>query len=79
MQKTPQKNTNYLKNETIYKIGHLGRLEPMQSIRPLQNGLFGSKIINANNMLKPFYKNIRVVVCKKPFEKTSNIQEMRRF
>ena len=28
---------------------------------------------------KTFHKNIGVVVCKKPFEKTSNIQEMRRF
>ena len=28
---------------------------------------------------KPFYTNIRVVLCKKPLEKTPNIREMRRF
>ena len=28
---------------------------------------------------KPFYKNIRVVLCKKPLEKTPNISEMRQF
>ena len=28
---------------------------------------------------KPFYKNIRVVLCKKSLEKTPNIGEMRRF
>ena len=26
---------------------------------------------------KPFYNNIKVVLCKKPFEKTPNIREMR--
>jgi len=30
-------------------------------------------------MQKPFYKSIRVVLCKKPLEKTLNIGEMRPF
>ena len=35
---------------------------------------------NAKNMQKkPFYKNITVGLCKKPLEKTPNIEEMRQF
>ena len=40
----------------------------------MQNGQFGSKVKNAKNIhKKTFYKIIRVVLCKKPLEKTPNI------
>ena len=37
----------------------------------------GQKLKMPKTCEKPFYKNIKVVVCKKPLEKTPNIQEMR--
>ena len=46
----------------------------------MQNGQFGSKIKNAKKVRKiRLYDHIRVVVCKKPLEKTPNIREMRAF
>ena len=39
----------------------------------------GQKLKMPKTCEKPFYKNIRVVLCKKPLEKTPNIREMRRF
>ena len=39
----------------------------------------GQKLKMPKTCQKPLYKNIRVVLCKKPFEKTPNIREMRRF
>ena len=45
------------------------RLRPMRRLLPLQNGEFGSKIKNAKKKKKTckkrFYKNTRVVLCKK--------------
>ena len=37
----------------------------------------GQKLKMSKTCEKPFYKNIRVVLCKKPLEKTPNIREMR--
>ena len=37
----------------------------------------GQKLKMPKTCEKPFYKNIKVVLCKKPLEKTSNIREMR--
>ena len=39
----------------------------------------GKKLIMAKTCEKPFYKNSRVVLCKKPLEETPNIREMRPF
>ena len=39
----------------------------------------GQKLKMPKTCEKPFYKNIRAALCKKPFEKTPNIREMRRF
>ena len=39
----------------------------------------GQKLKMPKTCEKPFYKNIRVVLCKKALEKTGNIREMRRF
>ena len=46
------KNTKYSRNETILKIGHFQRLQPMHRLQPLQNGQFGSKIKNTKKMRK---------------------------
>ena len=37
----------------------------------------GQKLKMPKTCEKRFYKNIRVVLCKKPLEKTPNIREMR--
>ena len=37
----------------------------------------GQKLKMPKTCEKPFYNNIKVVLCKKPLEKTPNIQEMR--
>ena len=86
VQKTALKNTKYSRNETILKIGHQTKAIPMQ------NAHFGSKIkskIKSSLWLKklkfqktchnPFYKSFRLVLCKKPLQKTLNIREMRPF
>ena len=40
---------------------------------------FGQKLKMPKTCEKPFYKNIRIVLCKKPLRKTPNIPEMRQF
>ena len=54
--------------------------------RPLCKGYSLCKILTLGQKLKspktcqnPFYKSFRVVLCKKPVEKTPNIREMRPF
>ena len=39
----------------------------------------GQKLKMPETRKKPLYKNIRVILCKKPLEKTQNIREMRPF
>ena len=39
----------------------------------------GQKLTMPKTCVKPFYKNIESVMCKKPLEKTPNIREIRRF
>ena len=78
MQKTPRKNTKYSRNKRSLKIAHLAKAVANAKAYPLQNGQFGSKIKNAKNMRKiDSTRTIRVVLCKKPLEKTPNIPEMR--
>ena len=75
-----RKNTKYSRNKTNFKKSAIfERLYHMQRLYPMQNGQFGSKIKNASNMRETFYKNIRVVPCKKPLEETPNVAEMRLF
>ena len=52
MQKTELKNKNYSRNETILKIGYLGKTIAHAKTIALQNGQFGSKSKNAKNMGK---------------------------
>ena len=53
------------------------RLKPMQRLQPLQNAQFGSQLKMPKTWEKVIEKNITVVFCKKPLEKTPNIREMR--
>ena len=39
----------------------------------------GQKLKMSKTSEKPFYKKNRIVLCKKPLEKTPNIREMREF
>ena len=78
--KALEKNTKYLRNETILKIGHLAKaIAHAKAIAFCKMVSLGQKLKMPRTCEKPFYKNIRVVLCKKPLEKTPNIREMRRF
>ena len=75
VQKTAPKNTKYSTNETILKIGHHAC-----------KGYSLCKILTLGQNLKfqktcqnPFHKSFRIVLCKKPLQKTLNIREMRAF
>ena len=52
---------------------------PCKAYRPCNMAGFGQKLKMPKKGEKPFCKNIGVVLCKKPFEKTPNIREMRQF
>ena len=75
VQSTAPKNAKYSRNESILKIGHHAC-----------KGYILCKILTLGQKLKfqktcqnPFYKSFRVVLCKKPLQKTLNIREMRAF
>ena len=75
VQKTAPKNTKYSRNESILKIGYR-----------VCKGYSRCKILTLAQKLKfqktsqnAFYKSPRVVLCKKPLQKTLNIREMRAF
>ena len=75
VQKTAPKNTKYSRNESILKVGHHAckRYSPCKILTFAQNLKFQKTCQN------PFYKSFRVVLCKKPLQKTLNIREMRAF
>ena len=79
VQKTAQKNTKYWRNETILKNGHLAKaIAHAKAIYSLCKMVsLGQKLKMPKTCKTPFYKNSRVVLCKKRLEKTSNIGEMR--
>ena len=65
------KNTKYSRNESILKIGHHACKGPCKILTLAQKLKFQKTCQN------PFYKSFRVVLCKKPLQKTLNIREMR--
>ena len=74
VQKPAGEKTKYSRNETILQIG------------PHKKGYSLGKILTLRQKLKfqrtcqnAFYKSFKVVLCKKPLEKTLNIKEMRPF
>ena len=73
-QKTAPKNTKYSRNESILKIGHHPKgYSPCKILTLAQKLKFQKTVQN------PFYKSFRVVLCKKPLQKTLHMREMRAF
>ena len=81
VQKTAPKNTKYSRNETILKIGHLEKAiaHACKGYSLCKMVSLGQKLKIPKTCEKRFYKNIGVVLCKKPLQKTPNIREMRPF
>ena len=74
VEKTAPKKTKYSRNETIWKIGHHAK-----AIAHAKSSL-SVKIYNSKKTCQnPFYKSFRVVLCKKPLQKTPNIREITPF
>ena len=75
-----RENTKYSRNERILKIGHLAKaIAHVKAIGLSIWSVSVQKLKMPKTCEKPFYKNSKVVLCKKPFEKTPNIREMRQF
>ena len=75
LQKTAPKNTKYSRNERIFKIGN----HACKGYSPCKILTLAQKLKFQKTCQNPFYKSFRVVLCKKPIEKTLNIREMRAF
>ena len=73
--KTAPKNTKYSRNESILKIGH----HACKGYSPCKILTLAQKLKFQKTCQNPFYKSFRVVLCKKPLQKTLNIREMRAF
>ena len=79
-QKTAWNKSKYSRNETILKVGHLAKAIAHAKAKYFAKMVsLAQKLKMLKTYEKLFYKNIRVVLCKKPLEKASNIREMRRF
>ena len=74
MQESARKKTKYSRNETILKIDHLAKA--IAHAKHVRNGPFWSKLKEPEICEKPFYMNVRVVLCKKLLEKIPKIGEM---
>ena len=72
---TAPKNTKYSRNESILKIGH----HASKGYSPCKILTLAQKLKFQKTCQNPFYKSFTVVLCKKPLQKTLNIQEMRAF
>ena len=75
VQKNAPKNTKYSRNESILKIGH----HACKGYSPCKISTLARSLNFQNTCQNPFYKSFRVVLCKKPLQKTLNIREMRAF
>ena len=85
VQKTTGKNIKYSRNETMLKIGHLAKTIAFAWAKYSFAKYSICKILNLGQNFKlprtcqnRFCNSIRVILCKKPLEKTPNIPEMRR-
>ena len=74
VRKTASKNTKYSRNETILKITHHAK-----AIAFAKSLSWVKKLKFKKTCQNPFYKSFRVVLGKKPLQKTQNIREMRPF
>ena len=75
VQKTAPKNTKYSTNERILKIGN----HACKGYSPCKILTLAQKLKFQKTCQNPFCKSFRVVLCKKPLQKTLNIREMRAF
>ena len=73
--KTAPKNTKYSRNNSILKIGH----HACKGYSPCKIFTLAQKFKFQKTCQKTFYKSFRVVLCKKPLQKTLNIRDMRAF
>ena len=74
MQKTAPKNTKYSRNESILKIGHHAK-----AIAFAKSVTLGQKLKFQKTCQNPFYKSFRVVLCKKPLQKTLIFEKWEHF
>ena len=74
-QKTALKNTKYSRSESILKIDH----HACKGYSPCKILTFAQKLKFQKSCQNPFYKPFRVVLCKKPLQKTLNNREIRSF
>ena len=75
VQKGAPRNTKYSRNKSILKIGH----HASKGYSPCKILTLAQKLKFQKTCQNPFYKSFRVVLCKKPLQKTLNIREMRPF
>ena len=75
LQKTAPKDTKYSRNESILKIGH----HACKGFSPCKILTLAQKLKFQKSCQNPLYKSFRVVLCKKPLQKTLNIREMKGF
>ena len=78
--KTARKNTKHSRNETILKIGDLAKVKAHAhaAYTLCKMVSLGQKLKMPKTCEKPFYKNITVVLRKKPLGIRANIREKRR-
>ena len=75
VQKSPPKNTKYLRNESIFKIAH----HACKGYSPCKIFTLAQNLKIQKTCQNPFYKSFIVVLCKKQLQRTLNIREMRAF
>ena len=67
LQKTAPKNTKYSRNNSILKIGH----HACKGYSPCKILTLAQKLKFQNTCQNPFYKSLRVVLCKKTAPKNT--------
>ena len=67
VQRTASRNTKYLRNESILKIGH----HACKGHSPCKILTLAQKLKFQKTCQNPFYKSFTVVMCKNPFQKTT--------
>ena len=75
VQKTAPKNTKYSRNESILKIGH----HACKGYSPCKILTLAQKLEFQKTCQNPFFNSFRIVLCKKPLEKTINIRQVTAF
>ena len=70
-----EKNIKYSRNESILKIGY----HACKGYSPCKILTLAPKLKFQKTCQNLFYKSLRVVLCKKPLQKTLNIRELRAF